>query len=282
MDVSTFANGVEKHVFSRTHRSLGGPGVTVCLAGMQSHGFSQFAPIAHCLPGEVRAYNARGRQFRPLSVINQAVVDLRDHVGQPIRVFGTSMGGVMTPFLMRELRKEHDPALLEAIIVDAPSGLQSLVDYRAFLLGNRRVVGALSALPSWITAPVFIPPRSHVSIPPDMPTSRDNYLWQFERSTVQRLSGFPISLWAQEIYWMIHVARNGTLARACESHEDIWTTYIRCLLHNRAVRSCAAKDWQGWINLTLLDVAATHSGFHQNSWEFIQLLQGEHFNSWCS
>ncbi len=282
MDVDTFASGVEKHVFSRTHRSLGGPGVTVCLAGMQSHGFSQFAPIAHCLPGEVRAYNARGRQFCPNAIINQVVADVRDRVGEPIRVFGTSMGGVMTPFLMRELRKEHDPALLEAIIVDAPSGLQSLVSNKAFLLGDRRVVGAFSILPSWISAPVIIPPRKHVSIPPDMPTSRDNYLWQFERLAFQRLSGFPISLWAQEIYWMIKVARNGTLARACESHDGIWTTYIRCLLHNISVKPCAARDWQSWIDLTLLDVSATHSGFHQNSWEFTQLLQSDYFSSWRS
>ncbi len=278
--MNKFTSGVEKHVFSKTHRSLGGPGVTICLAGMQSHGVDQFASIAYCLPGQVRAYNAYGRRFRPDLIVARATADVRDHVGEPIRVFGASQGGMLTPFLMRELRKYHDPDLLEAVIVDAPSGLKSIANPRAFLLGSSAMVNAFSALPSCIKAPVIVPPWNHISVPPDMPTNHDNYRWQVQRGARQRLAGFPISLWAEKIHWMIHVSRSGSLARACQSHDGIRTTYIQCLLHNLVVKPSAARDWQSWIDLTLLDVQAAHCAFSQNNWEFVQLLQSEYFDTW--
>ena len=276
-------NSVEKHKFVKTHASLGGPGVTVGVAGMQSHGSHQFAPIVDSLPGDVLAYNAIGRRFNPEELIDNIVIDLEPYVENedPVRFVGASMGGMLTPFIIQELRNRYEgvrPETLQALIVDAPSGLESMANRNAYLLGNRAIASALESIPPWVTAPVWLPANNEITVPSTLLSSPDNYKNQVRRSTAQRLSGFALSLWADKINWMASVGRNGTLKDACRSHDQVDTTYVVCTRRNKQVKQPrAVEDWDRWVDSRRAYVNAGHCAFHQNNEEFVEFFDNFDF-----
>ena len=276
---------VERHRFPRTHDSLGGPGVTVFLAGMQSHGADQASTIQRYLPGDVRTYNAIGKKFHPDRIADAVISDIQPYVDdeQPVRFVGASMGGMLTPFVMSELLDRNDgmnTEQLRALVVDSPAGRDTLVNKQSHLLGNHVVATVLEHAPGIIKAPIFIPKKGDVTIPRDLLTSPENYEYQFRQSARQRLSGFALSLWADEINWMNDIVKDGSLPRACRALAGVSMRYLMCTGKNDAVlQPRAATRWTEWNPGMMVDyVSARHCAFHQDNPQFAQYFKSGVFH----
>lgn len=269
-------DGVKVHRFMRTHASRGGPGVTACIAGMQSGGGQQFAPVAHLFPGKVSAYSYCNRQFDADALIMSVVEDLEPHIGEPIRIVGASMGGAVAPFVVERLRglyPDIDPALLQVVLVDAPSGADSLFTERARLLAHPAVVRIARWLPRWIQAPVIVPPESEFEVPEDLLTSPEAYRRVARNASIERLSGFPLSLFVDKVGWIMRVYEDGSQARACRSLDGLDVTFIRCHSRVNSVNRKTVDNWCRMADFTLIDVNAAHCGFQQNQPTFDRLFR---------
>lgn len=267
---------VSVHRFMRTRESRGGAGITACIAGMQSGGAEQFAPVANLFPGQVSAYSYCGKRFNPDKLIMSIVEDIEPHIGEPIRIVGASMGGTVAPFVVERLRglyPDLDPALFQIVLVDSPSGADSLFTERARLLAHPLVLKFARRLPSWIKAPVIVPPESEFDVPESLITSPDAYRQVGRQASVERLSGFPLSLFVDKVGWIIRVFDDGSQARACQSLDGMDVTFIRCHSHVNSVNRKTVQHWQDMVDLTLIEVQAAHCGFQQNQPTFDRLFR---------
>ena len=193
------------------------------------------------------------------------------------------MGGMQLPYLMtrfRELRPDVDTADLKSVIVDSPSGVESMGIPLARLLQLGPIKTALHYLPGGIEMPVFdlAVPLNGITLPADLMRAGSEeavarYRQEVRQATKRKLSGFSLRLVLKQIMWMVDIGKNGSLERACQTGlRDVPTYYVQCTLGNITVLPSAAERWKRWVDLTHLRAAAGHCAFHQNQPVFEQIL----------
>ncbi len=253
-------------------------GITFCLCGVLARGKEQFAPILPSLPGPVIAYHTEGRRHRVDNLIHSVLAELDSlKPSGPIRFVGASMGGMEVPFIIERFRAQNldvDPARLHAVLVDAPCGLDSLLNPMAKFLPY---IGLPLAhlLPSFVQVPVgddALPKPDGITVPLDS-VDPEAYKREIIEKAKVYMSGYSLSQLIDQTRWMIKVGGDGSLARACKALDGSRTTYVRCTRSNDVVKPFAADHWRMWVSdLELVDVPATHCGFLQNQPEFRHVL----------
>lgn len=272
------SKGVVKTVLLEDDRN----GTTICLCGVLARGNEQFDPILPALPGNVVTFHTSGRRHHADNLIEDVVRYVKLHRSNgPIRFVGASMGGMEVPFVIGRLREQVDidPDSLQVIIIDAPSGLESLVNPQAKFMKSGFVAGAATMVPSFIKVPVNedgLPHWDDITVPQQFMTSeavaQDYKTWV--RAEAKRcLSGYPLGQLASQTHWMIEVGADGSLAHAVSALHDVWTIYVRCTRSNDVVSDEGVYAWKRWLpSLQIESISATHCGFLQNKPEFLYLL----------
>lgn len=254
--------------------------VTVCLSGVLQRGSEQFEPIMDCLPGNVITVHTEGRKHdieELVKVATQAALIVRST--GTLRIIGASMGGMEAPFVVGQVLKAR-PELagrMEVVLVDAPSGLKSLVNPMAKLMNSGLVAGIVTnILPKFVTVPGVPPKRELITVPDDAPLSDEFYKDAVINTAKEYLSGFPMSLFLSQIRWMIAIRKSGILFKASWSLRRVKRlTYVKCTVANDVVKSdLAAADWSRWCtNMDVISVEGTHCGFLQHQPEFAKMFK---------
>jgi hypothetical protein len=255
-------------------------GVTVCLAGVLYFSGAQFDQVSHYMPGQVLSFHETGPRLDLDRYVDRVVSELESYQGLPVRFVGASIGGMQLPFVIRAYRERYpdaDPNLLQAVIIDAPSGLESLCDPNAKLLKSKITAGVLSYLPQSIKFPIrgdMLPRWDDISVPTHVESEKIREFKEVIRESARvNMKGFPASLFASQGHWMITAVENGSLEKTCATLDDIKTIYVICKLNNGTVRPLAAERWKQWVpHLQIMSVDATHVGFVQNLPEFAELF----------
>lgn len=258
-------------------------GVTVCLSGVLFRGADQFVDMVHALPGQVRVYHTEGKRHDTEMLVEKVVADLGEYQGLPINLVGASLGGMEVPFVVQAYREKYpnaDPALIHAVLVDAPSGIESMGDPMAKLVQSSKVANTLvKVLPSFVKVPIFKnmqPKWDEISVLAGYQGTdqADEWRKKVQRVVRRQMKGFPASLLISQVNWMVSVARDGLLREACKALEGTRTTYVRCTLANETVLECAVDDWKEMVpHLDYQVINATHVGFYQNMPEFFEFFQ---------
>ncbi len=204
----------------------------------------------------------------------------------PVILIGSSLGGMLTPFIVkrwRELDCDLHLSRLKVIIEDAPSGVESMM--AAFC---NPVLGKLMTSPFGnVLRPLSQikvgPKDEYIEIPsPDIQhqlagrvMSDDDWRAWVKAESIKGLTGFSGDAWLSQLRWMITVGRDGSLAEACTALDGVDTTYIACVGDgNDVVKQPYALNWweQHAPGLKILRIEATHCGHLQQVLTFRQVF----------
>lgn len=254
-------------------------GLTICLCGVMARGEEQFAPILPELPGTVIAYHTEGGQHRFDNLITSVVSDICESapVYSDIRIVGASLGGMEVPFVIErylQLNPDVDTRAFHAVFVDAPSGLESLINPQAKFMKSSFVAAITAHLPAFIKVPVSdnaLPKWDDITAPCEEDV--EAYKIGVINDARRCMKGYRFSLLLDQTHQMIEMVEDGSLERACKSLEGVRSTYVRCTRSNDVVKPLAVRRWHEYVpHLEVVEVAGTHCGFLQNQPEFSEVF----------
>lgn len=241
---------------------------TVCLPGVLAHGERQFRPVSHVLPGckdgpSIWEYDVP--IFRPrkeVAGVAACLANLTYFASDQVGLVGASLGGALTPFVVSRLAGSVRERL-KVVIVDAPAGLETMVDPMAHW-------ASLARLASPITRHIDVPVTDDMLPRAAQITSRLDH-WRLYETAKRDLSGHKVSTLVGQTAWMAKVVRDGSLAEACKALRGLDVVYVVCAPEwNATIRQPQAVEW--WRTriptLRVVEVKATHCGFLQNEPEF--------------
>lgn len=239
--------------------------------------------------GDVVDYNAfESRGFNPYEIVLDvaAVIKMRLVDGLPVTLIGASLGGMMIPFIVEELRRLMPGAPLSGlrcVIIDAPFGVESMI-----AAGCSPFVGCVIRSPFGQLmrplASIKIGPKDQYIEIPDNNTMREiagetrtDAGWRayVKRRAIEELSGHSSKQWLEELRWMTQVGLDGSLCRACKALSGVDATYLACLSAGNDVvqQPVAAMQWQrNTSGLRVVEVNAVHCGFLQQAPTFRGVL----------
>lgn len=256
----------------------------IALVGILNHG-DKFDPLGYDID-RVIPYEPR-QEFVAEKYIAEAAELLTEKALEgPVILIGSSLGGKLTPFIVkrwRELTCDGQLDRLRVIIEDAPSGVESMA--AAFC---NPTVGKVMTSPfgnalRWLSQIKVGPRDEYIEIPSadvmiqlaGKAMADDDWRAWVKAESIKGLSGFSGDAWLSQLRWMITVGRDGSLAAACAALDGVDTTYIACVgKGNDVVKQPYALDW--WVRyvpgLKILRIEATHCGHLQQVLTFRQVF----------
>lgn len=255
-----------------------GPGaLTLCFCGVMARGAEQFGPILTSLPGKVVAIHAEGLRY-DADVIHWRALEYLEEADSNLQfnLVGASLGGVEVPYVVNYFRDRVsgvNPRNIHAVLVDAPAGLDTILNPLAKAMQFKPVAETLATGLWFMNSPKDLPKDNEITSPnPE----------QVKAQARQFMSGHKFGMLMRQTYRMIDVWDSGELPLMCEAMgPDVRATYVACKMGNGVIRQPLAADrWQSAIRqLKHVDVPATHCGFLQNQPEFRKVLRERVFTS---
>ena len=247
----------------------------IALVGILNHA-DKFGPLGIDID-HVEAYDPR------LPMVASSVIEKTAHLlvdaalRGPVILIGSSLGGMLTPFIVkrwRELDCDLHLDRLRVIIEDAPSGVESMMAAFCSPMLGKLITSPLGHVLRPLSQIKVGPRDEYIEIPPvdvmiqlaGKAMSEDAWRAYVKAEAIKGLTGFTGDAWLSQLRWMITVGRNGSLAEAIQALNGIDVTYIACLgAGNDVVNQPYALDWwaQYLPDLHVLRVEATHCGHLQ-------------------
>ena len=254
--------------------------LSVRLPGVLAHGKSQYEPLNDVLPPELKSVSYSGSVFRASDEIAHisSLVEVSAQRADSVVLVGSSLGGMLVPFVVSTL-SEDIRQQLKIVIVDAPTGAETIMDSNARFLGSRVVGGTfvtvMRALP--FNMPVgddMLPKPSEISNLLDVDAVR--------AQARDDLNGHRLSMFFSQTAWMVRVGRDGLhnedglLKQVCRSLKGLDVTYLSCTHPgNGVVRQPEASNWWNAYSFGVKQevVNGTHCGYLQNQPEFVRAFE---------
>lgn len=246
---------------------------TVCLPGVLARATEQFDPIGHVLPGcTLTPHDYAGPIFRPrveIARIGSLLTGLTYFSPYRAGLVGASFGGMLIPFVVSRLPPDAEVRnRLKVVIVDAPSGLETIIDPMARY-------ARLATLAAPITRHMDVP-VSEDMLPKLGEISKGLDKLRVKAIARRNVTGHRLSTLIGQTAWMARVGRDGSLAEAAKSLRGLGVTYVACIHPgNGVVRQPQAVEW--WTkqvpDIRVVGMNATHCGFLQNEPEFADVFR---------
>lgn len=267
---------------------------TICLPGILARAEEQFRPLNPVF--EESGANLSFFDFDPARFNAEAevrgiagLVRSRHHGGAPVTLLCASLSGMLAPFVVRQLAADKPQDWLKVIIVDAPTGADTMCAVPTWGTGifNRDLKPSFeNGRVAKLVMKQFSKglPKDEFITTPDAVTrhqlaghevAESDWAQWVKDEAASALTGHRFLAWYEQIGWMIDVGKSGQLAGACAFLHGLDVTYLACTAGNDVVEQMtAAKLWQTYVpTMTVDTVDASHCGFLQNQPECAQALR---------
>lgn len=261
---------------------LGENRVVYFLPGILSRG-EDAQPLG--LEGKVVKYDKHGsKHFEADWIVKDTVYKILPdlHGDKEVWLIGASLGGMLIPFIIREIRDWLNPAegmlnKLHCVIIDSPSGVETLIAARCSPFVGRVIRSPFGQALRPLAHVKMGPKDEYIDIP-DADTMReiadgvamsaDDWREYVKRRAIKELGGHSSRQWLHQLRWMTQVGRDDSLRLACGWMKGIDTTYVACISagNNVVKQPLAMEHWQGDIHdLKVYPVNGVHCGFLQQA-----------------
>jgi pimeloyl-ACP methyl ester carboxylesterase len=275
---------------TKLHASSTGAHI-VLLPGWLGWANRQYAPVMSVLRGvgSVTGIDYTGPYFNSERIIRGVASGIAKKAARDEQVIllGSSLGAMVSLYVLEELTRSHRTDLVSAVLIDPPSGADSLK-------GVPTPLGPLAAklghLPlRFNKGPVnkFFQKAFCSGIKDDAPIevpagTRDKlaYRKQVQRECYEGQQGFSPTLSFGELAWMCRVGNDGTLARATtEANGQFTITHIACTGDNEVVLNPLAQDFykKHLPSARFLENPTNHTDFSQMAPSWRQFLSEQVF-----
>jgi len=224
--------------------------------------------------------------FKPDWSVRGAALDVLNSLrrGKKVLLVGASLGGMLVPFVVREIRELLIPdedvlSGLRCVIIDAPSGAKTMKAVGPF--ASRVITSPFGHLLRPLAHVKVLPKDDYIEVP-DTETTREiageamsGVAWRayIKGRAKQELGGHSSKLWLEQLRWMIRVGDDGELTKvcdlekACASLAGIDVAYLQCC---GAGNDVVTPDASGWWHdvvpgIKMFWVEAAHCGFVQQA-----------------
>lgn len=258
------------------------PGILSKGEGLQVLGGNPTGDVVRYDPYGTKRFDARRIVDR---IAGEILWDLRDD-GYKALLVGASLGGMLAPFVVREMRRRLDSSELgvlsnlRIVIIDAPSGATSMKAVSP--LASRVIASPFGHLLRPLAHIKVLPKEEYIQVPDvstmfeiaDRAMSDAEWHAYVKQRAKQELSGHSSKLWLEQLRWMIRVGADGSLAEACKALDGVNTAHLQCTGPANDVLTVDASTW--WYDsvpgLKTFWVEAAHCGFLQQAPAFRKIL----------
>lgn len=230
----------------------------------------------------VEGYEGVGHgAFDALEIAHEvaAKVKLVLEAGRPAVLVGASLGGMLIPFIVSELRQLVPKALLDllrCVIIDSPFGAETMIAAGCSTFAGRVIRSPVGQLLRPL-ASIKVGPKDQYIEVPDADMMREiagiamsDAEWRayVKRRAIQELSGHSSKQWLEQLRWMTRVSHDGSLRRACLAMKGVDTSYLACVGPGNDVvkQPLASELWAtSTPGLKMYSANAVHCGFVQQA-----------------
>lgn len=249
------------------------PGILSRGESFQALGFDTTDVVEYGEPGE--------GDFDAHRIVHDTAVVIMGNLkdGLPALLVGSSVGGMLIPFIVGKLHRlmpDLPLDLLRCVVIDAPFGVETMIATRRSPLAGFLIRSPFGHVLRPLAFIKVGPQDKYIDLPdPGMryeiagkAVSEGDWPEYVKRRFNKELTGHGSMRWLEQLRWMTRVGHDGSLHRACLAMTGVKTSYLACMgPANDVVTQPLASEW--WAaslpDLELHRVNAAHCGFVQQA-----------------